>query len=72
MIRPLALLGALSLATAATVASAQPAAAPARGPQMVLALEAIQNGGQHLHRKWLQGERGHRGFRRRIAGAAVG
>jgi uncharacterized protein GlcG (DUF336 family) len=42
MIRPLAVLGALSLTTAATVASAQPAAAPARGPQMALALEAVQ------------------------------
>ena len=42
MIRSFALLGALSLATAATMALAQPAAAPARGPQMTLAVEAVQ------------------------------
>ena len=42
MIRPLALLGVLSLAAAATVALGQPAADPARGPQMALAVEAVQ------------------------------
>jgi uncharacterized protein GlcG (DUF336 family) len=41
MTRPLALLGALSLVVSASVASAQQAA-PARGPEMALALEAAQ------------------------------
>jgi uncharacterized protein GlcG (DUF336 family) len=47
MIRPLAVLGALSIVTAASAALAQqpapaPAAPPARGPDMTLALEAAQ------------------------------
>jgi uncharacterized protein GlcG (DUF336 family) len=43
MIRPLALVGVLSLATMSGLASAQqPAAPPARAPDMALALEAAQ------------------------------